>query len=83
MPRTTYRADINFNVPTNHDVACMPGVPSSAYIRGLQVKQFGTVVSIKGLSSTGDTLVRGGLNIDVEAMDDLCKRWMRDRGLLE
>ena len=81
--RARYSADVSFNVQTNVDVACMPGVPSSAYIRGLQVKAFGTIVSIKGISPAGDALVRGGLNIDVDAMDQLARNWLRDRGMLE
>ncbi len=81
--RGRYTADVNFNIPTNQDIACMPGVASSAYISRLQVKAFGTAVSIKAVSATGSELVRGGLNLNIEAMDEMCKNWMRERGLLE
>ena len=81
--RTRYSADVNFNVPTNQDIACMPGVPSSSYISRLQVKAFGTAVSIKAVSAAGSDLIRGGLNLNIEAMDEMCKNWLRDRGMIE
>ena len=81
--RTRYTADVNFNVSTNHDVACMPGVPSTGYISRLQVKAFGTAVSIKAVSVNGAELLRGGLNLNIEAMDEMCKSWMSQRGMLE
>lgn len=75
-------SNINYIIETDPKVSWLENRNGTPSLYSIQIMQFieGKLVSIEGRKR--NRRLRGGIVIDSKAMDDLCIKWLEERGIL-